>query len=240
MNKGLAAAALCLALTVSPAEAKQAYNPLIFNLSTLFDFNPVKGHIKSLHAETQDGNGRRFYRLDMAVARDGCVNALKLEDRSQGFSLAVNREGNELTGRYNNQPVVFTLNERCNLVSRKNGDELTEYQLYPNGRIKDVIFQGEKKAEHFYDRDWNLIKVEFYLSGKVSSSNQIYYPDTLRRPVDFTLVNRKVLSAGYTAASRCDYDPRLVPLTCHIEIKPGGDGKKEPERFTAITQVSFY
>ena len=36
---------------------RQRYSPLLFNLSMLFDFNPVRGDVKSMHTTVKDNTG---------------------------------------------------------------------------------------------------------------------------------------------------------------------------------------
>lgn len=228
-----------LALAFSSGCVAAQYNPVIFNLSTLLDFNPVKGPVKSLQTTVDNSDGNQVYRMAMTLEPNGCIQSLDVEDMSQKFTLHVVKKADALSGEYSGQPVTFTLDKKCNIAAKKVGEDVTHYTHYPNGMIKDIVYKGMTLASHFYDKQNNLIKVEFYMSGKVASANTIVYRDSEHRPVDYALKNQSVYAAGYTASSQCEYAQNSVPTLCHIAIIPEGN-EQRPNRLISHTQAEFY
>ncbi|WP_263316215.1 YnfC family lipoprotein, partial [Enterobacter roggenkampii] len=63
------------------AFAENHYIPLLYNLSTMFDFNPVKGTVKSLDTDVQE-NGKITYKISIRLNKNGCVDSLNLGNDS--------------------------------------------------------------------------------------------------------------------------------------------------------------
>jgi hypothetical protein len=57
---------LCTFLFSSMAFAENHYIPLLYNLSTMFDFNPVKGAVKSLDTDVEE-NGKITYKISIRL-----------------------------------------------------------------------------------------------------------------------------------------------------------------------------
>ncbi len=58
---------LCTSLFSGMALADKHYIPLLYNLSTIFDFNPVKGAVKSLDTNVEE-NGKVTYKISIRLA----------------------------------------------------------------------------------------------------------------------------------------------------------------------------
>lgn len=74
---------LCTSLFSSMAFAENHYIPLLYNLSTMFDFNPVKGAVKSLDTDVEE-NGKITYKISIRLNKNGCVDSLNLDNVSSG------------------------------------------------------------------------------------------------------------------------------------------------------------
>jgi hypothetical protein len=220
--------------------ASNAYNPVTFNLSTLFDFNPVKGPIKELKTIMKNRNGDEVYNLNMLVSEDGCVQSVEIKDSSQGFVLSLKKEASELKGIMNDKPLAYMLDSKCNVTSSTGAFGDLGFKNDSNGLIKDILSANGKISSHFYDENRNLIKTEFYVSGKVASSNSITYPDANKMPLDYTLVNENAYSGGYSASSKCQYDDRKVPVKCIIKTHQEKDKPDAITELTVFTEASFY
>ena len=166
------------------ALADNHYIPLLYNLSTMFDFNPVKGAVKSLDTDVEE-NGKVTYKIAIRLAKNGCVESLDLDNVSSGHETNLKNSNGSLVGQRDGKPFSIQLDEKCNILTQnENGDEL-RYSLYSNGLIKDTYYLGKKISEHFYDDNSNLIRSEFYGSGKALSKNEISYVDKDRKPLDY-------------------------------------------------------
>lgn len=230
---------LCTSLFSSMAFAENHYIPLLYNLSTMFDFNPVKGAVKSLDTDVEE-NGKITYKISIRLDKNGCVDSLNLDNVSSGHETILKYTNGSLIGHRDGKPFSIQLDEKCHILSKnENGDEL-RYTLYPNGLIKDTYFLGKKISEHFYDEDDNLTRSEFYSSESVMSKNDISYVDKKRKPLDYKLINSSVFSAGYTATSSCHYNEMLVPEICNATLQNAGNPAPKPVSMTAHTKVEFY
>lgn len=221
------------------ALADNHYIPLLYNLSTMFDFNPVKGAVKSLDTDVEE-NGKVTYKIAIRLAKNGCVESLELDNVSSGHETNLKNSNGSLVGQRDGKPFSIQLDEKCNILSKnENGDEL-RYSLYSNGLIKDTYYLGKKISEHFYDDNSNLIRSEFYGSGKVLSKNEISYVDKDRKPLDYKIINTSVYSDGYTATNTCHYSEKLVPEICKVTMQSAGNPVPKPVLMTANTKVEFY
>lgn len=230
---------LCASLFSSTVLAENHYIPLLYNLSTMFDFNPVKGTVKSLDTDVEK-NGKLTYKIAISLDKNGCVNSLNLDNISSGHKTALKNSHGSLIGQRDGKPFSIQLNDKCDIVSKnENGDEL-RYTLYPNGLIKDTYYLGEKISEHFYDEDNNLTRSEFYGSGTIMSKNEITYIDKNRKPLDYKIINSSVYAKGYIATNSCHYNEMLVPEICNVTVQSEGTPVPKPVLMTAQTKVEFY
>lgn len=231
---------VALGLTATGVCAKQAYNPLLFNLSTLLDFNPVAGHIKSLDVSATNDKGEVMFELTSTLSSDGCVQTLTRTDKFSHSQMVLAKEGHTLKGTLDGQPITFTLDSKCNLLSRDDSTGHLDYRTNAQGQLKTIMLGTQKIADHFYDADGNLIKAEFYASGMVASANSITYPDSVNKPVDYTLVNQSALQPGFSATNTCQYDKQHVPVRCHLTFSPAKGQPAPMPDLTVTTRASFY
>lgn len=238
MNKSYAL--LLSAILVSGmVHAETRYIPIVYNLSTIFDFNPVNGPVKSLNTIVEN-DGKVSYEISLKLNEKGCVESLSLNNISNGYKTELKNDGVNLVGKRGEYPYSIGLTKDCNLLSQNdNGDENT-YTLTDDGMIKDTYYLGQKIAEHFYDKDSNLIRSEFYASGNILSKNEITYSDKNKKPLDYKIINESSYAQGYTATTTCKYNAKLVPELCDLTIQKAGDPQPKPTVMTVHTSVEFY
>lgn len=238
MNKSYAL--LLSAIFVSGmVHAETRYIPIVYNLSTIFDFNPVNGPVKSLNTIVEN-DGKVSYEISLKLNEKGCVESLSLNSISNGYKTELKNDGVNLVGKRGENPYSIGLTKDCNLLSQNdNGDENT-YTLTDDGMIKDTYYLGQKIAEHFYDKDSNLIRSEFYASGNILSKNEITYSDKNKKPLDYKIINESSYAQGYTATTTCKYNAKLVPELCDLTIQKAGDPQPKPTVMTVHTSVEFY
>jgi len=219
--------------------ADDTYIPLVYNLSTIFDFNPVKGPVKTLQS-VLESNDKVSYKINLKLNENGCIDSLRLDNISGGYSTVLKRVGASLVGHKNNTPYSIGLTKDCNILTQNdNGDENT-FSLTSDGMIKDTYYLGQKIAEHFYDKNSNLILSEFYASANVLSKNEITYTDANKKPLDYKIQNISGYSEGYIATSTCEYTSKFVPELCRLIIQKAGNPLPNPVVMTAHTAVEFY
>ncbi|WP_240528473.1 YnfC family lipoprotein [Kosakonia sacchari] len=233
--------ALSLGFTTTVACAQQTYIPVLLNLSTLLDFNPIKGHVKTMDSTGTDDKGNEVYTLHVALSAEGCVQALRRDGKSDNSHMNLVHEGKALKGTFNGKPVAFGLDEKCNLMSRDDSEGHLDYKTNAQGLLGETMLRTLKITDHFYDTDGNIKKVQYYSGDLVASSTSIHYPDSVNKPLDYTMVNESALDArfNFTAVSECQYDERKVPVLCHFNVTPakGGDAVTH---MTIATRASFY
>lgn len=240
MNYTISFMLLCFSLFPELAQAKNEYNPVLYNLSTLFDFNPVKGNVKKLNSIVLDGNGVQVYKISIDLNDGGCVDAMNLKNTGDNYTVSLRRDGDFLKGSKNDVPLSIQLDKSCNLISKNEGGDITTYTLDTNGMLKTMSFMGQKMAEHFYDADSNLVRAEFYASGLVASMNNVVYANTTSKPLDYELNNTSSYSQGYKAVNSCSYDEKLVPKLCKLTIQSAGNPAPPLVSMTVHTDVVFF
>ncbi|MDA8479816.1 YnfC family lipoprotein, partial [Citrobacter sp. Awk 4] len=94
---------LCTSLFSSMALAESHYMPLLYNLSTMFDFNPVKGAVKSLDTDVEE-NGKVTYKIAIRLDKNGCVESLDLDNISSGHETVLKNSNGSLIGQIDGKP----------------------------------------------------------------------------------------------------------------------------------------
>ncbi|TCB98645.1 YnfC family lipoprotein [Kosakonia quasisacchari] len=234
--------ALMLGFTTTVASAQQTYMPVLLNLSTLLDFNPVKGHVKTIDSVGTDDKGNEVYTLRVVLSAEGCVQTLRHDGKSDNSHMNLVNEGKALKGTFNGQPVAFGLDDKCNLTSRDDSNGHLDYKTNAQGLLGETMLRTLKITDYFYDTDGNIKKVQYYSGDLVASSTSIHYPDSVNKPLDYTLVNESALNArfNFTAVSECRYDERQVPVLCHLNVTPASSSGDVMTHMTVATRASFY
>lgn len=221
------------------ANANDNYIPILYNLSTIFDFNPVKGPIKSLD-EHVVANGKEIQEIKLEFDNGFCVENLTINRPTEGYSLQLKLNGGILEGQKNGKPFFIELSKDCNLHTvNENGDKM-EYTLNSNGMIKDTFYLGGKIAEHFYDKESNLIRSVFLSKDKILSKNEVTYTDSHERPLDYRITNFSGNSGGFIATNSCKYSEQLVPTLCQLTVQKTDSPPPRPTKMTVSTKVEFY
>lgn len=221
--------------------AQQPYNPVLLNLSTLLDFNPVRGEVKTIDAVGADENGSEIFTLHAALSADGCVQTLRREGEPDINPMNLVKEGNFLKGTLNGEPVTFGLNSKCNLISRDDNSGHLDYKTNAQGQLGEIWLNTLKIADHFYDTQGNIKQAQFYSGELVASTINVTYPDSTNKPLDYTLVNHSFLNpeSNSTAKNQCQYNEMRVPVLCHLTIMPKNDTGRV-KRIAVTTRATFY
>lgn len=60
---------------------KQQYNPVVFNMAQLYDFNPVKGNVKEIRSVVYNKDKSINYESLLKIGRDGCIDSFALNQK---------------------------------------------------------------------------------------------------------------------------------------------------------------
>jgi hypothetical protein len=221
------------------ANANNDYIPILYNLSTIFDFNPVKGPIKSLN-EHVVVNGEKTQDINLEFDNDFCVESLTINRPVEDYSLHLKLKGGALEGQKNGKPFSIELSKNCNLYSVNESGDKKVYTLNANGMIKDTLYLGHKISEHFYDEESNLVRAVFLFEGKILSKNEVTYADSHDRPLDYIIKNSAINSSGFIATNSCKYSEQLVPELCQLTVQNTDSPPPGPIKMTVSTKVEFY
>ncbi|MDF4405721.1 YnfC family lipoprotein, partial [Vibrio parahaemolyticus] len=64
---------------------EQQYNPVVFNMAQLYDFNPVRGNIKELNTTVYNDDKTINYESQLKIGRDGCVESFRLNQKKDEY-----------------------------------------------------------------------------------------------------------------------------------------------------------
>ncbi|CAH6662304.1 YnfC family lipoprotein [Pseudocitrobacter vendiensis] len=224
----------------SPVLANDSYIPVLYNLSLLYGFVPIRGDVKELNVSIEDEKGRQIYELDATLSQSGCLDSLQFNDKRKRSELILRRDGRTLKGIKDWSIITISLDEKCNIVSKTENGGLEQYEIADNGLLMSTRFMGNKVSEYLYDERGNVNMTKFYSSRGVTASNVVMYSDPQHKPLDYTLINSSRYSENYATNSVCQYDERGTPGKCDLTItwedKPG----KKPLRLKVYTQATFY
>ncbi|MGJ0479567.1 YnfC family lipoprotein [Pantoea agglomerans] len=221
------------------ANANNNYLPILYNLSTIFDFNPVKGPVRSLD-EHVVANEKKTQEINLKFNNNFCVESLTINRPADNYSLKLNLKSGILAGQKNGKPFSIELSKDCNLYSKSENGNKTEYTLNANGMIKDAFYSGHKISEHFYDEESNLVRTVFLFEEKVVSKNEVTYADLHERPLDYKITNFSSNSGGFIATNSCKYSEQLVPELCQLTVQNTESPPSGSIKMTVSTKVEFY
>ncbi|SPY77812.1 YnfC family lipoprotein [Providencia rustigianii] len=60
---------------------EKEYNPVVFNMAQLYDFNPVRGNIKELKTVVYNEDKSINYQSFLKIGRDGCVDSFTYDQK---------------------------------------------------------------------------------------------------------------------------------------------------------------
>lgn len=231
--------ALMTSLLACHALAAEKYIPSLYNFSVMYDFNPVRGHVKTLtttvRSETENFN------ITLTLSPQGCIEQFERSgDRAYG-NIVLKRQGNNLTGAFDNSPVSYVFDNQCNLVSMTDKYGVKTFKLNNAGLIEQTMANGEKLSAYRYIADDSFAGSQYYLNGKVATYSDVTYSDLNNKPLDFKM--KTVFGGEYTVygESTCLYGDRKIPQECTATTKKFRDGNiVEENHYSSKTAVSWY
>ncbi len=232
----------------SLAYQKQEYNPVVFNMAQLYDFNPVKGNIKEIKSVVYNEDKSINYESKLKVGRDGCIDSFKLNQKKDEYLngvhnyLFVERVKNKLIGMDTNGPVEISIGHDCKILSRKDSNGELTYQYNKEGFITGSTLADTKEifGENKYN-EFNLpTTIKYYKGNVVISETQITYGKDMNKAFDHFMDIKALGQTILQVDSKCDYNEQNIPYKCDFILTLGSNDEKMKLRKSSITKALFY
>lgn len=227
---------------------EQQYNPVVFNLAQLYDFNPVRGNIKQLNTVVYNDDKTINYESQLKIGRDGCVESFRYNQKKDEYLsgthnyLSVKKVKNKLIGTDANGPVEMSIGKNCQIVSRKdtNGELVYQYNKYGFITGSVIADTKEKFGENNYNEHQLPTEIKYYKGNNVISETLITYGKDFTKAFDHTMDIRALGQTILLVDSKCDYDRRNIAYQCNFMLTLNTNGKvlKLPKNST--TEAIFY
>ncbi|WP_368919495.1 YnfC family lipoprotein [Providencia vermicola] len=232
----------------SSAFDKQEYNPVVFNMAELYDFNPVKGNVKEIKSTGYNEDKTINYESKLKIGRDGCVESFSLNQKKDEYLsglhnyLFVERVKNKLIGMDANGPVEMTIGNNCEIISRKDTNGELIYQYNKDGFITGSILADtkEKFGENIYNEFKLPIAIKYYKGDDVISETRITYGKDMSKAFDHLMEIRALGQTILQVDSKCHYDHQNIPSQCNFVLTLDSNGKKIHLKKNSTTKVTFY
>ncbi|WP_323086630.1 YnfC family lipoprotein [Providencia alcalifaciens] len=224
------------------------YNPVVFNMAQLYDFNPVKGNVKHVKSVVYNEDGSINYESDLKIAKDGCIESFSMTRTKDEYinsvhnELSVKREKNKLIGQDSNGPVEMEVGNNCLILSKKDSDGKLTYQYNADGFINSswVAEPKTKLSAFHYDENNRSYNVAYYNDNKLFSDISVRYTSDETKPYDLIL-EVKVLDQSVLAVdTQCEYNQQGVSHKCQFVLTLISDGKQITLKKRSTTDASFY
>ena len=232
----------------SLAFQKQEYNPVVFNMAQLYDFNPVKGNIKELKAVVYNEDNSINYESLLKIGRDGCVESFTLNQKQDEYLsrlhnyLVIKRVKNKLVGTDASGPIEMTIGNNCMILSRKDTNGELIYQYNKDGIIIGSVL-ADTKAK-FSENNYNEFKlpttIKYFKDNNVISETIMTYGKDISKPFDFFM---EILVLGQIILqvdSKCSYNDQNIAYKCNFILTLNSEGKNIKLLKNSTTEASFY
>ncbi|ELY4518625.1 YnfC family lipoprotein [Cronobacter muytjensii] len=221
------------------APAAESYIPALYNFSVMYDFNPVRGPVKTLSADVHSETDN--YTVKVALSPQGCIETFSRTDSNEYGNAVLARQGNTLAGSLNNSPVKYVFDEKCNIVSMTDNYGMKTFQTNSAGLIERTMANGQPLSVYHYTDSGSFAGSQYFLNGKVASYSEVAYRDEKNKPLDFSMTT--VFGEEYTLVGdgACIYDARKVPVECTITTKKiHNNNVVEEQHYSAKMAVTYY
>jgi hypothetical protein len=217
------------------------YNPVLFNLSLLYDFNPVKGNVKELNTTVYNNDKSIDYEVNLKFDPVGCVESFRYRKPKSESFIVLDKKYNELKGKDKFGDVSIKLNDKCYFMSKKDSTGVVLYKYDGDGYIKDVIseYTGKVISEHTYTSSGLLDNVKFFIDKQVISESLIKYTDP-KKSLDYEITQKMYGETVAVVKTKCDYNDSGVAYDCKITNSLGTQDKPKIEYQQVITKATFY
>lgn len=239
---------VCFTSFETLAFQEQQYNPVVFNMAQLYDFNPVRGNVKELVGTVYNEDKTINYKSVLKIGPDGCVESFWLDQKKDEYLsgvhnyLSIKRVKNKLIGVDANGPVEIAIGKDCNIISRKDTNGKLVYLHNKEGFIIGSVLADtkEKFGENNYNEHKLPTEIKYYKDNSVISETLITYDKDFTKPFDLTMDIRALGQTILLVDSKCDYDKRNIAYQCNFTLTLDSNGKTVKLAKTSKTEVKFY
>ncbi|WP_369311894.1 YnfC family lipoprotein [Providencia rettgeri] len=227
---------------------EQQYNPVVFNMAQLYDFNPVRGNVKELKTIVYNEDKTINYESLLKMGRDGCVESFQLNQKKDEYLssvhnyLSVKRIKNKLIGVDANGPVEMSIGKDCTIISRKDTNGELIYKYNKDGFITGSVLADTK--EKFGENNYNEFKlpteIKYYKGDTVISETRLTYGKDPTKAFDHIMDIRALGQTILLVDSKCDYDKRNIAYQCNFVLTLNSNGKTIKLPKNSQTDVTFY
>lgn len=212
-----------------------AFTPEMASFSNEFDFDPLRGPVKSFSQTLINEKGEVTKRVSARVSEEGCFDLLDLHDVENDTGATLVLDANYYIDAMTQQKRIL-LQGKCQLA----GIESVGLKWETNDGGFIVAARGKAlKVDYRYD-------AEGYPLGKTSVSgddrleiNSVPSKDA-RKKLDYvgtSALNGKVIGKVTQA---CDYDRHDNPTSCELQVEDDSVTPALEQRYTIKNDIDYY
>lgn len=229
------------------ADSLPAYNPIVLNLATMYDFDAVRGNVKSIHSVIKNNKDEVTYESELALDKSGCIDSFYVKNFTIGYSMTMRKAtegllGTEVSDMGNTSDIVLKLNNTCQIISKTDKFGALSYTYDKNGLVDKAINSktGDVISSHKYNSTGLPIKVEAYLSGEIYFENTLEYQNEKTKPFDYLLRIALKDKIFRVVKNLCQYDKNLNPTECIITSVEDKNSNKVTSIQKTVIESIFY
>ncbi|MEX0423540.1 YnfC family lipoprotein [Providencia rettgeri] len=232
----------------SLAFQEQQYNPVVFNMAQLYDFNPVKGAVKQVKTVVYNDDKTINYESMLKIGHDGCVDSFTFDQKKDEYLngahnyLFVKRIKNKLVGRDVSGPVEMLIGDNCQIVSKKDSNGELIYQYNQDGIITGSLLAESKKQ--YSKNDYNEFKlpttIQYFKDDTLISETVLTYGKDMSKPFDHTMDIRALGQTILLVNSKCDYNAKNIAYKCDFILTLNSNGNEIKLLKNSTTEAVFY
>lgn len=232
----------------SAAFQKNEYNPVVFNMAQLYDFNPVRGNVKELSTYVYNEDETMNYQSTLKVGRDGCIESFTMKQKKDEYLnsidnwFSIKREKNKLVGSDANGPVEMVVGENCQIISRTDSNGKLIYQYNDEGIIIGSMNANPrfKYSENTYNSNKLPETIKYYKDNVVFSESIMSYGKDVSKPFDLQMEIKALGLPILFVDSKCDYDKQNIAHKCNFILTIISNGKTITLPKRSVTETVFY
>ncbi|MEQ5725400.1 MULTISPECIES: YnfC family lipoprotein [unclassified Providencia] len=232
----------------SLAFQEQQYNPVVFNLAQLYDFNPVRGAVKQIKSVVYNEDKSINYESMLKIGHDGCVESFSFDQKKDEYLngahnyLFVKRVKNKLIGRDVSGPVEMVIGDNCQIMSKKDSNGELIYQYNQDGIIAGSLLADTKKQ--YSKNDYNEFKlpttIKYFKDNAIISETIVTYGKDMSKPFDHMMDIRALGQTILLVNSKCDYNAKNIAYKCDFILSLNSNGNEIKLLKNSTTEVDFY
>jgi len=217
------------------------YNPVMLNLATLFDFDALRGPVKTFETSMTDASDNTLFKAAGAFDQQGCIEHLKTEDAQNNINYNYKRVGNKLISQVNTQDFI-PLNTECLPQSHTQSGSTMSFTYNDAKLISQINSQPNDTlvALHQYNTNQLLADVRFFISGVTISRSHVTYIDEKNKPYDYAFEQTDFNKPGFFIKRECKYDQYGNPTSCILTQSNDKDFKEVSWVHNVNYQVTWF